>query len=159
MSIMRAKRRLVGALLSVGLSIPIALASGSIARSEDHVPQLGDIMNAIQARHVKTWYAGKAANWDLAKFEVRQLEASLVEAAVLYAGIPISNVTTMATPIRSLDDAIAAKDVKRFSKAFSELTAGCNGCHVSMARSFIVMRVPTEQQPFGDQLFSPQGKQ
>jgi hypothetical protein len=159
MSIMRAKRRLIGALLSVGLSIPIALASGSIALPEDHVPRLADIMNAIQTRHVKAWYAGKAANWDLAEFELRQLKANLLEAAILYAGIPTSNVTTMAAPLQSLEDAIAAKDVKRFSKEFAEFTTGCNGCHASMARPFIVIRVPTEQQPFGDQLFSPQGKQ
>jgi hypothetical protein len=155
---MRAKRRLIGALLSAGLSIPLALASGSFARSEDHIPRLGDIMNAIQTRHVKAWYAGKAANWDLAEFELRQLKANLVEAAMLYAGIPVSNVTTMAAPLQSIEDAIAAKDVKQFSKTFAEFTAGCNGCHVSMARSFIAIHVPTEQQPFGDQLFSPQGK-
>jgi len=155
---MRAKRRLIRVLVSAGLAIPLALAGVSFALPEDHVPQLGDIMAAIQARHVKTWYAGKAANWDLAGFEVRQLEASLVDAAMLYRGIPISNVTTMATPIHSLEDAIAAKDVKRFSKAFSELTAGCNSCHASMERSFIVIRTPTEEQPFGDQIFSPQGR-
>ena len=37
-------------------------------------------------------------------------------------------------------------------------TQGCNACHQSMGRGYIVMRVPTEQ-PFSNQLFPPQGKQ
>jgi hypothetical protein len=115
-------------------------------------------MSSIQARHVKLWYAGKAANWDLAAFEYRQLKAGLVEAAGLYAGIPVSNVTTMADPMQSVEDAISSKDVRRFSKTFSGLTEACNGCHVAMARPYIVIQVPTERQPLGNQLFSPQGK-
>jgi hypothetical protein len=159
MRIVRTKRRLFGAIASAALSMPLVATAGSFARSEDFVPRLGDIMSTIQVRHVKAWYAGKAANWDLAEFELRQLKANLLQAAVLYAGIPVSNITTMATPLQALEDAVATKDSKRFTTAFSEFTAGCNGCHVSMARSFIAIRIPTEQQPLGDQVFPPQGRQ
>ena len=124
---------------------------------EQFVPQLGDIMNNIQARHIKLSFAGKSGNWGLAAYQLRQLRAALVEAAVRYQGIPVSNVTTMTEPIEAMDAAIAARDGKRFAKLFSELTAGCNGCHQSMDRGYIVMRVPTEQ-PFSDQVFSPPGK-
>ncbi len=162
---MRGKRNLIGALILAGLSVPIAMTSLGLAQggkftppTEDYIPRLGDIMSSIQARHLKLWYAGKAANWDLAAFEYGQLKAGLVEAARFYAGIPVSNVTTMADPMQSVEDAIAAKDVRRFSKTFSGLTEGCNGCHVSMARPYVVIQVPTERQPFGNQLFSPQGK-
>jgi predicted membrane-bound dolichyl-phosphate-mannose-protein mannosyltransferase len=155
MAAMRARRILIGALLSLSLSTSLAPATFA---ANERVPRLADIMGAIQTRHVKAWYAGKASNWELADFEVRQLEADLVDAAMLYAGIPVSNLTTMSVPLKSLGDAIAAKDSKRFSKTFAEFTAGCNGCHASMGRSFIAIRVPAEQQPFGDQVFSPQGK-
>jgi hypothetical protein len=156
------RRKLIGALILASMSIPIAMTSLGVAQGgspgEDYIPRLGDIMSSIQARHVKLWYAGKAANWDLAAFEYRQLKAGLVEAARLYAGIPVSNVTTMADPMQSVEDAISARDVRRFSKTFSGLTEACNGCHVSMARPYIVIQVPTERQPMGNQLFSPQGK-
>ena len=161
----RTRRKMIGALILASLSVPIAMTSLGLAQdgkfsppSESYVPRLGDIMSSVQTRHVKLWYAGKAANWDLAAFEYRQLKAGLVDAAALYAGIPVSNVTTMADPMQSVDDAISAKDVRRFSKTFSGLTEACNGCHVSMARPYIVIQVPTERQPLGDQLFSPQGK-
>ena len=97
--------------------------------NEQYVPRLGDIMNAVQSRHIKLWFAGKARNWELAAYELRQLKAGLVEAAVLYEGIPVTNVTTMAKPVQSISDAIEAKDGKRFAKAVGELTDGCNACH------------------------------
>ncbi|MBU6464794.1 MAG: hypothetical protein KGL35_31840 [Bradyrhizobium sp.] len=136
-------------------SLGLAQSGRFTLPSEEYIPHLGEIMSAIQARHVKLWYAGKAANWDLAAFELRQLNANLADAARLYTGIPVSDVTTMAAPMHSLEDAIAAKDVRRFSKTFSEVTEACNGCHVSMERPFIVIHTPTEQQPLGDQRFSP----
>ncbi len=154
---MRNTRKTMLAVLLASLSMPLLGAFG-LAQGEDYFPRLGDIMNSIQSRHVKLWYAGKAANWDLAAYELQQLKGGLVEAARFYAGIPVSNVTTMAAPVQSVEDAIAARDIARFSKAFAGLTEGCNGCHGSMARSFIVIRVPTEPQPLGDQQFLPQRK-
>lgn len=138
----------------------LAVAQSGTTRatgSGKYVPQLGDLMNSIQTRHIKLLFAGRAQNWGLAAYELGQLKAGLVEAAVMYEGIPVSNVTTMTAPIQSIDEAIAAKDGKRFAKLFGELTAGCNGCHQSMDRGYIVMRVPTEQ-PFSNQVFPPQGK-
>jgi hypothetical protein len=149
------------ALLMVCAPVPLAMAQSKLdaaTTNEQYVPRLGDIMNAIQTRHMKLWFAGKALNWELAAYELRQLKAGLLEAAVLYEGIPVTNVTTMTAPVQSIGDAIEAKDSRRFAKATGELTAGCNACHRSMARGFIVMQTPT-LSPFSDQLFSPQRKQ
>jgi hypothetical protein len=149
----------IAALLLMPALTPPALAQSKSGASseEQYVPKLGDLMNAAQTRHIKLWYAGKAANWELAAFEIRQLKAGLVEAALLYPGIPVTNVTTLQAPLQSAADAIAAKDSRRFAKAYGELTGGCNACHQSMERSFIAIRVPTNQ-PFGDQIFAPQNK-
>jgi len=103
------------------------------------------------------WFAGKSANWGLAAYEIRQLKMSLAEAALLYEGIPVSNVTTMAEPLQALADAIKAKDSGKFTKSYSDLTDRCNGCHQSMERGFIIMRVP-EASPFADQRFAPEGQ-
>jgi hypothetical protein len=129
----------------------------NLPQSEPYVPRLGDIMNTAQTRHMKLWFAGKSANWDLAAYELRQLKASLVEATLLYQGIPVNNVTTMAQPVQSVADAIEAKDGKKFAKVYGELTSGCNACHESIGRGFIAMRVP-DASPFSDQRFAPPGK-
>jgi hypothetical protein len=149
------RRWLVGVLMFCAIT-PVAVAQSELQTpgNEQYVPRLGDIMNAAQTRHIKLWLAGKSGNWELADFELRQLKASLLEAAVLYSGIPISNVTTLSGPLQSISDAIGARDNRRFASAVGDLTNGCNSCHQAMKRGFIVMRVPVEQ-PFGDQVFSP----
>jgi len=44
---------------------------------------------------------------------------------------------------------------QRFAKSIAEFTNGCNACHQSIERGFVVMRVPTES-PFTDQVLPPQ---
>ncbi len=146
-------------ILLVCLSPLVASAQSRIVppANEQYVPRLGDIMNTAQSRHMKLWFAGKARNWKLANYELRQLKASLVEAASLYPDLPVTSVTTMATPVEAVGEAIVAGDGARFAKTFGELTTACNGCHQSIARGFIVMRVP-EASPFGNQVFPPRGK-
>jgi hypothetical protein len=143
---------------------PAALAQfdqsrlNSATANEQYVPRLGDIMSAVQTRHAKLWLAGKAVNWELAAYELRLLKAGLLEAATLYEGIPVTNITTMSAPVHSIVDAIEAKDSKRFAKAMGELTDGCNSCHTSIGRDFIVMRIPSTDQPFSNQVFPRQGQ-
>jgi hypothetical protein len=149
-------KALAAALLLSGALVPYAVAQSGL--NEPYVPRLGDIMDAVQSRHIKLWFAGKSLNWELASYELRQLKVGLVEAASLYSDIPVSNVTTMTTPVESLAASIGARDSRRFAKAFGELTDGCNACHQSMGRGFIVMRMPTVS-PFGNQVFPPPSKQ
>jgi len=126
--------------------------------ADQYVPRLGDIMSAAQTRHQKLWLAGRAQNWELSAYELRQLKASLIEAALLYSGIPVSNVTTLEPSLRATSEAIAAKDGRKFAKALGDLTEGCNACHRSMERSFVVIKVPADPQPFSNQQFAPQAK-
>jgi hypothetical protein len=153
-------RTWVAAVALACVSVPLAIAQSTVkapGNDEQYIPQLGDLMNSAQTRHFKLWLAGKAANWPLAAFELDRLKVSLVQAALLYSGIPASNVTTLANPRGDVAGAIEVKDGRGFAKAYGELTAACNGCHQSVGRPFLVIRTPTEQ-PFGDQVFSPSGK-
>jgi ornithine carbamoyltransferase len=155
---MKMSRFLAGLLLACCLA-PMAFAQPKleVSASEQYLPRLGDIMNAVQIRHIKLSLAGKALNWELAAYELRQLKAGVLEAAVMYPGIPVTNVTTMTAPVQAIADAIAARDSERFVKASGELRAGCNSCHQSMERGFIAIQAPTAA-PYGDQSFAPRGK-
>lgn len=138
--------------LAVAQSSPEPMTRG------DNLPRLGEIMLAKQWRHMKLWFAGKQRNWNLAAYELAQIRASLTEAAMLYSGIPVSDVVVMAEPIQSVDKAIQSKDSAGFVNAFNKLTAGCNACHREMGREFIEIRVPAES-PFNNQVFSSPAKQ
>ncbi|MBR0726700.1 hypothetical protein [Bradyrhizobium manausense] len=146
------------ALAGLGAATAVAAQDLKSPSADQYVPRLGDIMSAAQTRHQKLWLAGKAQNWELAAYELRQLKASLIEAAVLYSGIPVSNVTTLEPSLQSTSDAIDAKEGRKFAKALGDLTEGCNGCHRSMKRSFVVMKVPSDPQPFANQQFAPQAR-
>ncbi len=140
---------LIGALF-----IGLILAPLAVAQQDTYRPPLGDIMGAIQLRHIKLWFAGKLGNWDLATYEVGEIKASLENAADLYRGIPAELITNTADPILAIADAVQAKDGAAFAKAYSDLTAACNACHQAIGRGFIVIQVPTTS-PFSDQSFAP----
>jgi hypothetical protein len=150
---------MIFAVVLMSASVPLGIAQfrSALAAGEANVPRLADIMNAAQTRHMKLYLAGKAQNWDLADYELQLLRTNITDAALLYADIPVSNVTKMVEPLNAIEDAIKAKDSRRFDRTVAVLTEGCNSCHQSMNRGFIVIRLPTEQ-PFGNQLFPPQGK-
>ena len=139
------------ALLLVCSLTPFAIAqSGAPDR---YVPRLGDVMSAVELRHMKLSLAASAQNWERATYELGKIKAGLIEAASLYPGVPVTSATTMATPVQSIADAIDAKDSRRFAKSFGELTDACNACHQSIGRGFIVVRAPTAS-PFSYRLFS-----
>ena len=141
----------------VGLVSPSMVTAQT---SQKPLPRLADIMTAVQFRHSKLWTAGQQKNWELAGYELELVKASLNEAIALYTDIPVENITMIDPPIKSIESAIAARNSAAFGKAFGDLTTGCNSCHQSVGRGFIVMTAPTAS-PFGNQSFAPrpgQGK-
>jgi hypothetical protein len=144
-------RRLVSI---VALLLSFGIAPLAVAQSEAYVPALAEIMSAAQWRHIKLWFAGKHASWELASYELRQVRASLEDAATYYHGIPVEYVNATVEPILAIAAAIEAKDSMRFIKGYNALTAACNACHEGVGRGFIVIQVPTAS-PFSDQSFAP----
>lgn len=145
----------VAAVAAVGSASPTMVAAQTTPKPSS---RLADVMGALQSRHSKLWTAGQQRNWELAGYELELVKASLTDAIGLYNDIPVGNVTMVDGPLKSLDGAIAARSVPAFGKAFGELTTGCNSCHQSTGRSFLVMTVPTSS-PFGNQSFAPRPEQ
>jgi hypothetical protein len=139
------------AAIAIGAVTPPMVAAQTTQKS---LARLADIMSAVQFRHSKLWTAGQQQSWELAAYELELVKSSLTEAIALYTDIPVDNITMIDPPIRSLENAIAARDKAAFGKAFNALTTGCNSCHQSIGRGFIVMTVPTTS-PFGNQSFAP----
>jgi hypothetical protein len=145
------------AAIAIGATSPFMVAAQTMQKSP---ARLADIMSAVQFRHSKLWTAGQQKNWELAGYELELVKSSLNEAIALYTDIPVENIAMIDPPIKSIESAIAARNSAAFGKAFGDLTAGCNSCHQSVRRGFIVMTVPTAS-PFGNQSFAPrpgQGK-
>ncbi len=139
------------AAIAIGSASPFMVAAQTTQKPP---ARLADIMSVVQLRHSKLWTAGQQKNWELAGYELELVKTSLNEAIAFYTDIPVNNITMIDPPIKSIESAIAARNGAAFSKAFGELTAGCNSCHQSTGRGFIVMTVPTAS-PFGNQSFAP----
>jgi cytochrome c553 len=128
-------------------------------RQDHYVPRLNDMMVATQVRHFKLWYAGIVQNWPLANYELAQIRDVTTDTERHYGdkgGTKMS--AMMSPPADALDEAIKAKDEKKFASAFGKLTAACNACHEAQGFGFIKIRdprlSPLETSPLSDESFS-----
>lgn len=126
-----------------------------------YTPGLGEIMTLNQMRHSKLWFAGQARNWDLASFELDELQEGFDDAATYHpthegSPLPIPDLIEkiVTEPMRRLADAVEAHDLAGFTAAFDALTAGCNSCHQATNFGFNVVTRPSSN-PFTNQSFGP----
>ena len=144
-------------------AVIVALGCGGSAcgrsSAPPYTPGLGEIMTLTQMRHAKLWFAGQAANWPLAAYEVDELNEGLEDAATFHpthkdAQLPIPQLITkiMKAPVTELRAAIDAKDQMRFVQAFDAVTAACNSCHQASSFGFNVVTRPTSN-PYSNQSF------
>ena len=154
---MRSSTKYPTALAAIALAVvtPFMVVAQTTQKSP---AQLADIMSAVQFRHSKLWAAGQQKNWELAGYELELVKTNLTDAIAFYTDIPVENIKLIDPPIKSMESAIAARNGAAFGKAFGDLTTGCNSCHQSTGRGFIVMTVPTAS-PFSNQSFAPRSGQ
>lgn len=129
-----------------------------------YTPGLGEIMALTSMRHAKLWFAGQAKNWELAEYELEELQEGFEDAGKFHPThkdikqpIPDLITKTMDIPLDELDKAIKSKNPAQFTQQFDAVTAGCNACHQESAFGFNIVTRPTFN-PFANQAFSSTGK-
>jgi hypothetical protein len=142
---------------ALGASATQAQEAPSVART--YVPSLANLMLLVQMRHAKLWFAGYAANWELADFTIHELEEGLEDIAKLYPATkdgPIGDMIEQIAkePISAVEKAVKARDRNSFVRAYERLTAACNSCHQAANHAFIAIRRPAAS-PFPNQSFAP----
>jgi hypothetical protein len=119
-----------------------------LALAKELAPGLGEYMSTIQLHAGKLWFAAKASNWELAAYEVHELEETMEAVTKLNAeknGVKISNVmdAVLKTQIAQLEKAIKEKNQSDFQKFYDETLSACNGCHIESGHRFIQIVRPT----------------
>ena len=113
-------------------------------------PELGEQMLILQIRHARLWFAGEAGNWNLATFEVQELQEAF-EAVVEHnpddANLQperLADVLPAMTrgPIADLRKAVDSKNKAAFEKAFDGLSEACTGCHHVAGNDMLVIQRP-----------------
>jgi hypothetical protein len=124
-------------------------------------PGMGDFMAAgVQPRHTKLAAAGQAGNWAYAAYALKELIENfnrLARTTPIYQGMPTAELIEGAVkgPMAAVGEAIKAGDPVRFKAAYSELTQGCNSCHVKTDRAEVVIQVPNVATAYPDENFQP----
>jgi hypothetical protein len=152
--------RLSAGLLTAALMLTPVMADdvlfatppSSRTASEAAVGTLANVMLNMQLRHIKVWFAGKAKNWDLVKYEAEKLKADFDAATGFYRGLPVDDIVAAAKPLNVLIDAATNKDPALYVKSFNQLTDACNSCHVAGQVGIVRIRVP-RTPPFDNQSY------
>jgi len=122
-------------------------APSATATPKAFVPGLEWFMTMIQGEHAKLWYAGKARNWQLAKYqlgEIKEIMSDVQDLVPTFRSLPLADMmdTVIVGPIGDLEKAIAAKNPKAFAKGYDQLSAACNSCHEATGNGFVHIRRP-----------------
>lgn len=120
---------------------------------DSYKPGFGEFMSMIQVHHAKLWFAGQNQNWELAAFEVSEMNEIFENLQKFQADRKESKqVSTIKPEIKKLSDSIAKKNLPLFNSAYLNLTATCNNCHAATNFKFNVVVVP-KSPPFTNQEF------
>jgi HAMP domain-containing protein len=123
-------------------------------------PGLGDLMTTtIQPRHLKLGLAGREKNWAYAAYELRELNEAFGRIAQVWPqwqSMPIPDMmrAALGDPMATLAQAIKNGNAEQFAAAYGQLTDGCNACHQSADRAFVVIQ-PPRASSYPDQDFTP----
>jgi hypothetical protein len=116
-------------------------------------PGLGEFMSGIQVHHAKLWFAGSAANWKLADFEIGEIKEALDDIRQYCKDRPEVNSLPMIQPaVDSVSMAVSKSNQADFKRAFTLLTTTCNNCHRITKHEFNVIKIP-DTPPFSNQVF------
>jgi hypothetical protein len=117
-------------------------------------------MTQLSYRHGKLWFAGQAKNWELAAYELDEIQEGFEDTGHFHPShhevkaIPEQIARYMATPIQQTGLAIKAKSSSAFTAGYDAITAGCNACHKANGFGFNMLVKPVHN-PFVNQHFEP----
>ncbi len=118
-----------------------------------YTPGLGEIMTVTQMRHSKLWFAGKAANWKLAEYELFELQEGFDDAVKFHPERSKLLLKMTASSMEQLKTSISEKSEIKFQASFKALTSSCNACHKATNFGFNRVIVPLSN-PFTNQRFT-----
>jgi hypothetical protein len=170
---MNMRTRIIAAGLAAGLgalAIAAVLSTRSAAQNPwgdadaepaPFNPQMAALMSMlIQPRHAKLGLAGKAENWPLAGYALKELKQGFFVAARAvprWKGLPVPDLfdAAVSQPLALLDFAIKAQEPHQFAEGYARLTTGCNACHATTDHAFVVVKAPDSAAAFPNLDFQP----
>jgi len=110
-------------------------------------PGLGRIMPEVGQRTWKLYYAAKAENWPLAKFEYKEIRGLMELGAFTRPKHEEALNQFMAENWKPVEEAIDRKDIKAFEDAFHKAVEAANAYHELKDKPYIVWKLPETPPP------------
>jgi len=121
--------------------------------AKSYRPGFGEFMSGIQVHHAKLYYAGLNKNWELADFEIKEIEEAIEGIKQYCQNRPeTKSIGMIDAPVDSIASAIQQMNASQFTKGYALLTNTCNSCHQVTNHAFNVIVVPASP-PFSNQDF------
>ena len=110
-------------------------------------PGLGRLMPEIGARTWKLYYAAKAANWPLAKFQLKEIRGLMELAAFTRPKYEENLNQFLAEKWKPLEDALAREDFRAFDTLFHEAIEAANAYHELRDKPYSRWKLPESPPP------------
>ena len=115
------------------------LTLGKIA---EITPGLGTVMMEYSHRFYIAYYAAKAGNWDLAKYEIHEM-LEIQEVAEATRPAHASALKAFEdTYLSKVEENVKTKEWKHFDNAYKKAVIGCNACHTKSGHAYIRYELP-----------------
>ncbi len=119
-------------------------------------PGLARLMPEVGNRVWKLYYAGKAENWPLAKFQLKEANKLLQLCGLTRPKYETAIASYIEQQMKPIGAAIEAGSVEQFEKAFDTAVVEANNYHDAYGKPFLVWKVPSFPPPDLD--FTPRPK-
>ncbi len=117
------------------------------------MPGMAEIMPLVGSRIWKCYYAGKAQNKALARFQLSEAVNLMEKGAFLRPKYAENMEKFLTGEVADLSKAIESEDWDTFEKVFDEMVGAANAYHEIYDKGFLRWKVPSE--PPGDLDFTP----
>jgi len=104
-------------------------------------------MPEIGTRTWKLYYAAKAGNWPLARFQAGEIRGLMLRGATTRPRYKKDLNDYIESSLQAIYSAIDSKDFGAFDAAFEQAVKSANEYHVATDHAFIVWKLPESPPP------------
>ncbi|MFO0900298.1 MAG: hypothetical protein U0836_22930 [Pirellulales bacterium] len=125
--------------------------AAELAELRGRLPDQAHVMADVGHHFANLWFAGQAANWPLAEFNLAETKSHLRWAVRIIPKRKVGeNEVDLAaileamenSPLARLGEAIAARDAQAFESAYRFTLETCYACHKASDKAFLKLRIP-----------------
>jgi hypothetical protein len=150
--LLRIPHRGAQALAATQPSDDVVSLRAEIERLKGMVPDQSHVMADVGYHYANLWFAARAGNWPLADFYASETKSHLRWAVRIIpvrkdaAGRDVDLKSILdaieTSALKDVQDAVTAKDPKRFEAAYGVMLQSCISCHQASAKPYLRPHIP-----------------